>query len=282
MRILATILLFALGGGSACAAEAAAPRFGVVRGLDVASRTARIEPLAGGPTAAYLVRAGDLELPWVGRTIRFEVVESAGRSWADAIFPADPEELRRVAEVTDALRRLTVDRGRLVTRLPNDLAPDMALWDQDARLVFKKDLLGAPFAVNFIFTSCRSAKMCPASTACMKQLAEELAKLPAAKAVRLLTITFDPEFDSPGVLRTYAQGYGLDPARHRLLTGDAGQVRDLMKHYGILTVRDDGTIVHNAALVLVNAHGRIVQRREGATFDAADVAKTLAGLAESR
>lgn len=275
---LATALLAA----TTVAAEKPAPRLGVVRSVDAAKHTGRIEPVGGGPAAEFFLRPGDLELPWVGRTIRYEVVASDGRNWADAIFPAEPEELRRVAEVTESLRRLTVDRGRLVTRLPNDLAPDMALWDQDARLVFKKDLLGAPFAVNFIFTSCRSARMCPASTGCMKQLADELARLPGAKPVRLLTITFDPEFDSPGVLRAYAQGYGLDATRHRLLTGDAGQVADLMKHYGILTVRDDGTIVHNAALILVNAHGRIVQRRDGATFDAAEVAKVLAGLVEAR
>jgi protein SCO1/2 len=275
-------LLFVLGSCALLAAETPAARQGVMRSRDAARQTGRIEPVAGGPAAELHLRPGDLELPWVGRTLRYEVVESGGRTWADAIFPAEPEELRRVAEVTESLRRLTVDRGRLVTRLPNDLAPDMALWDQDARLVFKKDLLGAPFAVNFIFTSCRSAKMCPASTACMKQLAEELAQVPRAQAVRLLTITFDPEFDSPGVLRSYAQGYGIDSRRHRFLTGDAGQVRDLMKHYGILTVRDDGTIVHNAALILVNAQGRIVQRREGASFDAAEVAKVLTGMVEAR
>ena len=143
-------------------------------------------------------------------------------------------------------------------------------------------LLGAPFALNFIFTSCRSAKMCPASTACMKQLGDELAKDPKLKDVRLVTITFDPEVDSPGLLRTYAQGYAIDSGRHRFLTGDAGQIKDLMRNFGILTVRDDGTIVHNAALIVVSAQGRITQRREGASFDAADVAKVLAGLVPER
>jgi protein SCO1/2 len=275
-------LLAVLAVVAASAAEKPVRLQGVVRSVDAARHAASIEPAGGGPAAEFLLRPGDVELPWLGRAIRYEVVESDGRRWADALFPAEPEELRRVAEVTEALRRLTVDRGRLVTRLPDDLAPDMALWDQDARLVFKKDLLGAPFAVNFIFTRCRSAKMCPASTACMKQLADELAKDPRAKPVRLLTITFDPESDSPGVLRAYAQGYGIDFSRHRFLTGDAGQVQDLMKHYGILTVRDDGTIVHNAALILVNAQGRIRQRRDGAIFDAADVAKALTGMVEAR
>ncbi|NBX34752.1 hypothetical protein EBR16_05250, partial [bacterium] len=79
-----------------------------------------------------------------------------------------------------------------------------------------------------------------------------------------------------------AQGYGIDQTRHRFLTGDAGQIKDLMRNFGILTVRDDGTIVHNAALIVGNAQGRIAQRREGAAFDAADVAKVLAELALER
>lgn len=264
------------------AAERPELRTGLVVSVEPARHRLRIEESPGAEPTDYLARPGDLEIPWAGRRVRFEILTAGGRRWADTIFPAGPEELRRVAEVTDSLRRQTADQGRLVTRMPRDLIPDFALWDQEARLVFKKDLLGAPFALNFIFTSCRSAKMCPASTACMKQLGDELAKDPRLKDVRLMTITFDPEVDSPGLLRTYAQGHGIDLVRHRFLTGDAGQIKDLMRNFGILTVRDDGTIVHNAALIVVNAQGRITQRREGASFDAADVAKVLAGLVPER
>jgi cytochrome oxidase Cu insertion factor (SCO1/SenC/PrrC family) len=80
------------------------------------------------------------------------------------------------------------------------------------------------------------------------------------------------------VLRTYADGYGTDHARHRFLTGDAGQIKDLMRHYGIQTLRDDGTIVHNAALIVISPEGRITYRSEGASFDAGDVAARLLKL----
>jgi len=176
------------------------------------------------------------------------------------------------------LRRETVDKGRLVTRMPNELMPNMALWDQDGRLVMKKDLLGHAVALNFIFTSCRVARMCPASTACMKSLGDQLARDPAAACIRLVTITFDPETDTPGQLRAYADGYGIDHARHRFLTGDAGQIKDLMRHYGIQTLRDDGTIVHNAALIVITPEGRIAYRNEGASFDAEEVARRLLAL----
>ncbi|MFM8550272.1 MAG: SCO family protein [Verrucomicrobiota bacterium] len=222
---------------------------------------------------------GDRKVGWAGRLVRYDAVTEGNETVARGIVSADPEELRRVAEVTDVLRRETVDKGRLVTRMPNELMPNMALWDQAGRLVMKKDLLGHAVALTFIFTSCRVARMCPASTACMKSLGDQLAKDPAAAGIRLVTITFDPETDTPGQLRAYADGYGVDHDRHRFLTGDAGQIKDLMRHYGIQTLRDDGTIVHNAALILISPEGRIVSRNEGPSFDPDEIAARLRALA---
>jgi protein SCO1/2 len=263
--------------------------FLAVVGLSAATETGKVVSVSADGWAKvvhadgstnYLRRfsEGDRKVGWVGRTVRYEVVTEANVTHARGVVSADAEELRRVAEVSDSLRRETADKGRMVTRMPNELMPNMALWDQDGRLVTKKDFLGHPLALNFIFTSCRSARMCPASSACMKQLGDALAKMPGAAEVRLLTITFDPETDTPGMLRAYADGYGIDHDRHRFLTGDAGQIKDLMRHYGIQTLRDDGTIVHNAALIVISPEGRIAYRREGPSFDAEDIAARLLKL----
>jgi protein SCO1/2 len=260
-----------------------------VAGLFAASETGKVKSVSADGWAeithtkgesAFVRRfsEGDCKVGWVGRTVRYEVVIEANVAQARGVVSADAEELRQVAEVTDSLRRETADKGRLVTRMPNELMPNMALWDQSGRLVMKKDFLGHPIALNFIFTSCRSARMCPASSTCMKQLGDALAKMPGAADVRLLTITFDPETDTPGVLRAYADGYGIDHARHRFLTGNAGQIKDLMRHYGIQTLRDDGTIVHNAALIVISPEGRIAYRSEGPSFDAEDIATRLLKL----
>jgi len=190
---------------------------------------ALVRQSAGEPVSRRFLE-GDRLVGWTGRLVRYEAVKEGAETRAERVVSADPEELRRVAEVTDSLRRETVDKGRVVTRMPNELMPNMALWDQDGRLVMKKDFLGHAVALNFVFTSCRVARMCPASTACMKALADQLSKQPAAKGVRLVTITFDPETDTPGRLRAYADGYGIDHARHRFLTGDPGQIKDLMRH----------------------------------------------------
>lgn len=276
MRIGAVILAF-------CAAGLAAeekPVLADVLSVDRKAMTAQVRPVEGAAEQQVVLGEADAAIGWAGRRIRYVPVRQGDRVRADRIFPADAEELRRMKETTDTLRRLTADRGRMVTRMPTELVPDMALWNQDGKVVTKRDLLGRPFVLNFVFTSCRNAKMCPAATRCMKQLGDALDK--SGSEVRLVTITFDPEVDSPGTLRAYADGYGIDGRRHLFLTGDEGQIRDLMRQYGILTAESDGTIVHNAATLVVSAEGRIVRRFEGATFDAEQILQSLSSLRSAR
>ncbi len=276
MRIGAVILAF-------CAAGLAAeekPVLADVLSVDRKAKTAQVRPVEGAAEQQVILGEADAAIGWAGRRIRYVPVRQGDRVRADRIFPADAEELRRMKETTDTLRRLTADRGRMVTRMPTELVPDMALWNQDGKVVTKRDLLGRPFVLNFVFTSCRNAKMCPAATRCMKQLGDALDK--SGSEVRLVTISFDPEVDSPGTLRAYADGYGIDGRRHLFLTGDEGQIRDLMRQYGILTAESDGTIVHNAATLVVSAEGRIVRRFEGATFDAEQILQSLSSLRSAR
>jgi protein SCO1/2 len=266
---------------SLLAAADSVSQVGQLSRFEPASRSASFTPSTAKPGAPVTValQAGDLEIAWA-KQVRCTLVQRDGKLSAEGVISADPEELRQEQQVVEALRRDTFERGRIVMRGANDLMPMMGLWDQDGQFRLKKDFLGAPLAINFVFTSCQNARMCPASTSAMRKLADELAKRPTLANVRLLTITFDPEVDTPGMLRTYAQGYGIDFKRHSFLTGREAHIKDLMRHYGILTTRSDGTILHNAALVLVSPEGRIVQRREGAVFDSAEVAEYFARLAE--
>jgi protein SCO1/2 len=274
------VLLYFLSVSLLAAADSVS-QVGQLNRFEPASRSAIFTPSAAKPSAPVTValQAGDLEIAWA-KQVRCSLVQRDGKLSAEGVVSADPEELRQEQQVVEGLRRDTFERGRIVMRGANDLMPMMALWDQDGQFRLKKDFLGAPLAINFVFTSCQNARMCPASTSAMRKLADELAKRPALANVRLLTITFDPEVDTPGMLRTYAQGYGIDFKRHSFLTGREAHIKDLMRHYGILTTRSDGTILHNAALVIVSPEGRIVQRREGAVFDSAEVAEYFARLAE--
>jgi len=259
----------------------AAPFIGKVESVDLAAETARLAATDGTAVTARL-GSGDLSVGWSGRQVRGDLIESEGKLRLERVFPADPEELRRVAEVTDALRRDTVERGRLAARGKGDLAPAWMLWDEAGRLVSSSDLRGKTLVMNFIFTRCRAATMCPAATASMSTLAKALDEAGLAGRVQLLSVSFDPAYDSPGVLRAYADSRGVDLRQHRLLTGDARQIKDLMAQCGIQTIQADGTIVHNAATLVISADGRIVSRLEGPRFEAADLIRLLRAQLDAR
>lgn len=272
MRLACLLLAASLG---------ATPFRGTVTKADREAGVLTVKDASGAEVVAA-VGAGDLEVGWEGRPIRAERIESDGRPRLERVFPEDAPALAEIAAAAAALRRDTVERGRLVARAEGDFAPAFVLWDHHGKLVRSGELRGRPYVLNFIFTRCKAAEMCPASSACMASLGKALRAADLAGKVQLLTITFDPAHDSPGVLRAYAAGMGLDPEHHRLLTGDREMIRDLMRQFGILTLEQDGTIVHNAATVVVSADGRIVARRPGARFEPAELMPLLSRLAAPR
>lgn len=96
--------------------------------------------------------------------------------------------------------------------------PEFSLVDQDGKPVTQAILDGRVTVLDFTFTHCPFA--CPMMNASMIELAGELDKTP----VRFLSISVDPEHDTPGVLKKHADELGVDQARWRFLTGDKGAV----------------------------------------------------------
>jgi protein SCO1/2 len=148
-----------------------------------------------------------------------------------------------------------------------DYIPNFAMIDQNGDFVQMRELRGKAFVLNFIFTRCQAPTMCPASTTRMSEM-QELAREAGMADLDFVTITFDPDFDSPGVLRNYAKGYGLENENFHLLTANQEVVDDLLRQFGILTMEEDGTINHTMATLLVDANGRVAYRKEGSKWTA--------------
>jgi protein SCO1/2 len=104
--------------------------------------------------------------------------------------------------------------------------PAVTLVDQDGREVELRTLLSTPRAValNFIFTSCRT--ICPVLSASLASLHRE-----ARSDVDLVSVSIDPEFDTPRVLRGYAKRFGLG-RDWKLLTGSAEAVAAVVGAFG--------------------------------------------------
>ncbi len=99
---------------------------------------------------------------------------------------------------------------------------DFTLTNQDGRAVSLADLRGRVWVADIIFTRCPGP--CLQMTRQMKELQQAL---PASSQTRLVTLTTDPDFDTPPVLKAYAQRFGADPNRWRFLTGTKKQIASL-------------------------------------------------------
>jgi cytochrome oxidase Cu insertion factor (SCO1/SenC/PrrC family) len=99
---------------------------------------------------------------------------------------------------------------------------DFRLTNQTGGRVSLGDLRGRVWVADIIFTRC--AGPCPKMTRQMKELQDAL---PPASEARLIPLTTDPDFDTPPVLKAYAERFGADPARWMFLTGAKPEIARL-------------------------------------------------------
>lgn len=243
---------------------AAEPISGKVASADEEQQTLTFED---GRTVR--VGPGDARIGYVGEEIRGELDPLTEPPTLYAIWPNDSVDRQVEQSVNKQLHTDTITQGRKAFRGLGDYLPDFALYNQNGELVRKHTYRGKMVVYNFIFTRCQMPKMCPATTARMLQLQKMLDKK-GIKDVQLVTISFDPEYDTPGILNEYAVQRGAHFENFDLLTGDPQAVDNLMKQFGILTIEEDGTINHTMATILTDGNGMVVYRKDGSMWSPDD------------
>ncbi|MFQ3224446.1 MAG: protein SCO1/2 [Lentimonas sp.] len=218
-----------------------------------------------GQTVDFSVGPGDLEIGYVGRLIRAEAVAYSSVWHLERVFPVDGIGAKAMIDINKQLHDATATMSRRKYVRKGDYIPSFAMIDQHGDFLQIREMRGQAFVLNFIFTRCRAATMCPASTTRMSEL-QEIAREGGMEDLNFVTITFDPEYDSPGILRQYAESYGLENENFHLLTATQELVDDLLRQFGILTMEEDGTINHTMATLLVDANGRVAFRKEGSKW----------------
>ena len=159
-------------------------------------------------------------------------------------------------------------------------APGFALTSQLGAPVALKDFGGKVVAVAFIFTTCGST--CPLLTAKMVQVQHQLGTDFGAK-VAFVSITLDPEHDTPEMLKLYAEAYEADPAGWSFLTGDPAAVRDVVRRYGVYAAKtDDGGIDHTNLVSIVDRLGMLRVQYLGVRFDPDELRRDLLSLVNER
>jgi protein SCO1/2 len=142
-----------------------------------------------------------------------------------------------------------------------DAAPDSAFIDQSDRRRAFSEWRGAPVVLTFTYTRCPLPNFCPLMDQNFATLQRRLADETALHGrVRLVTVSFDPEHDTPAVLAERARKLKADPAVWTMLTGDPVAVGRFVSRFGVSVIRespDEPGLTHNLRTVLIAADGRI-------------------------
>lgn len=132
---------------------------------------------------------------------------------------------------------------------PEGWMTDFELTERSGRAISSDDLLGKPYVVSFFFTTC------PSICVTQNQKVQELQKEFAGTEVRFLSISVDPQTDTPEALREYAARFGADPEKWLFMTGDLLYIRRVGAEVFRLPVDEK---FHTERFVLVDPQGEIV------------------------
>jgi protein SCO1/2 len=160
----------------------------------------------------------------------------------------------------------------------NVKAPAFVLIDQDNGWFDSTKLHGKVVALNFIFTTC--SDVCPIFTANLAQLQRKLNSRHGAELF-FVSITTDPEVDSPKVLKAYAQRYDADFKNWAFLTGSEAELKRVWKSFGIRVVRKArGLIQHDSLTTVIDQQGARRFNHYGEKWRAKDLEKDMLSLLE--
>jgi protein SCO1 len=160
------------------------------------------------------------------------------------------------------------------------LAPEFALTSQDGAPVTLADFRGRVTAVTFIFTLCTST--CPVLTPMMSFVQDRLGSVFGSK-VAFVSITVDPERDTPEVLKQYAQAFGANLAGWTFLTGPPAAIQDVTRQYGVYASKTEaGDVDHTFLTSIVDSQGTLRVQYLGVRFDPEEFRRDLLSLMNER
>jgi protein SCO1/2 len=180
-----------------------------------------------------------------GDLLAFRLCVTETRSWIDEVrrLGAAPEPRPATSNATPAQSGI--------------LLPDCALVDQRGQAFHLADFKGRALAITFIFTRCPLPNFCPLMNQHFAEVQRALKDEPASSGWHLLSVTFDPEYDTPERLAKYAERYEPDPAHWTFASGELAEIRHLGNAFGLAVSDKGGPIDHNLRTAVVDAAGRV-------------------------
>lgn len=161
---------------------------------------------------------------------------------------------------------------------PGDPVPDFALRNQDGRLIHLEQFRGKEVLITFIYTRCPVPDFCPRVTHNFAEIEKQLAGDPKLFAkTHLLSVSFDPDHDTPERLRAYGEQYMGSGAKGAFAHWDfavpqKAVLTEMAKSFDVgISTEPDGSITHSMSTTLIGRDGKVVRFYPGNEWTPAQV-----------
>lgn len=213
-----------------------------------------------------------------GDRISATLVVDRERSWLEGIAVTASAEARPPAPTRLVVLPKPAE--------PGDEVPPFSLVDQDGRTVTRETFRGKALVVTFIFTHCPLPEFCPRMSENFGTLEKALAGDAKLRGrTRLLSVSFDPDRDTPQVLRSYGLRFhdkeSVPFAIWSLASGSITEVKKLTDFFGVWFQNDGGNISHGLATSVVDPEGRVVGTFYGGSWTTEEVLAVLRSIPAS-
>lgn len=156
-------------------------------------------------------------------------------------------------------------------------ATEFQLTDQTGKSVSLSDYRGKVVLVNFMFTKCPD--YCPTLTAVLANVQDSLKQEDLVEQVHFLSITVDPENDTPELLRRFADAMHVDTSAWDFLTGSQDEIEEVSDAYGVFFARSEsGSVSHNLLTTVIDRSGNVRVQYLGERFDPEELLSDVRNL----
>jgi protein SCO1/2 len=199
-------------------------------------------------------------------------------------------ELRDLTVTVPAIPQvdLGVSKGKVsLRRQPKvlekgDPVPDFSMTTQEGKALKLSDLRGSVVALTFIYTRCPLPDFCPLMDRKFGELASRIGAVPErARRIRLVSLSFDPEHDTPEVLANHAKARGAAPPLWTFAVASHEELAKIAPALGLFYDTGRNEIAHNLCTAIIDPDGKLARLEIGTAsnkWENVDLLKSIYSL----
>jgi protein SCO1/2 len=220
----------------------------------------------------------------------FEVLAPGDQITAALVVDGSTSWLEEVVITQESTGSTTAPADGIGEAKAGDSVPQFELINQDGKQIKLADYRGKALALTFIYTRCPIPDYCTLMSDNFAEIHKQLQTLPDVyQKTHLLSISIDPAYDTPAVLRSYGAAHTGKYSEEKfdqweLASGDKDQIKGIAQFFGMRYYHDTTSgqeqIIHSLRTAIVAPDGKVVKIYRGNEWKPDEIAKDLKALAE--